>query len=105
EAAGQALLATLLIDEGGLPALLAEVADLFSRLDGDGRHLQRGLDLSDLLRQRSRQRVAQREDPRGPKARGLAPADPRKLAANLLQPPPRLRRSGLARLCTRGGTP
>src|SRR5262245_46096979 len=73
EAARQALLAAFLVHEGRLPALLAEVADLLSRLGGD-RHLGSGLRLADVLGERPRQRVGQRQDLGGSEARRLTAA-------------------------------
>src|SRR4029450_3180070 len=86
EAARQALLAAFLVHEGRLTALLAEIADLLARLGAGDRHLGSGLHLADVLRERPRQGVGQGEDLRGPEARRLTAADPRKLADDLFQP-------------------
>src|SRR5881628_3625369 len=56
EPARQALLAAFLVDEGRLPALLAEVADLLSRVDGRG-GLGRRLQLADVLGEGARECV------------------------------------------------
>ena len=87
EAARQALLAAFLVHERRLPALLAEVADLLSRFGGGDGHLGSGLHFTDMLGERARQSVRQREDLRGPEARRLTAADPRELADDLFQPP------------------
>src|SRR5262245_12318649 len=61
EAAREALLAALLVDEGGLPARLAEVADLTgTRRRARRRH--RPAHLADVLAEHARERVRQRQD-------------------------------------------
>src|SRR5260370_63140 len=77
EAAGETLLAAFLVDEGRLAALLAEVADLPLAVPGRDRRFRRRLDVADVLGQRPRQRIAQREDLAGPEARRLRASAPR----------------------------
>src|SRR5215467_13482728 len=72
EPARQALLAAFLVDEGGLPALLAEVADsppLLQLRPAWWRAFR--LDLADVLGQRAGQRIRQREDLAGAEAHRL----------------------------------
>src|SRR5687768_8765089 len=88
EAAGQALLATLFVDEGRLAALLAEVADL-----ARARRARRGGDglahLADVLAEHARERVGQREHLGRAEAGGLAAPDPQELVDDLLEAPAR----------------
>src|SRR5581483_11985043 len=79
EAAGQALLAALLVDEGRLAALLAQVAD---RLAPAGRRQlrRRRLDLAGVLGQDARDGVGQGEDLGGAEAHRLAAPDAAQLA-------------------------
>src|SRR5438046_5110592 len=88
EAARQALLAAFLIDEGRLPALLAQIADpLAGTVSGLGCAAGRQ-QLADVLGQRARQRVRQRQAlGRGEPAR-LTPTDARELTDDLHAPPP-----------------
>src|SRR5439155_555061 len=86
EAAREALLTPFLIDEGRLPALLAEVADLLAAVAAHHGQLRRWLDLADVLGQRASERVRERQDLGGPEARRLAAADPRELADDLFKP-------------------
>src|SRR5262249_59060436 len=70
EAAGDALLAAFLVDERGLAAFAAEIADLPPLR---ARLLGRRLPLPHVLAQRARQRVGKREDPGRAGAGWLAP--------------------------------
>src|SRR5262249_24796504 len=67
ESAGQALLAALFIDEGGLTTFLAEIADLLAGVDlaaslGACRRIVAHLHLTDVLGQGTGQRIRKRQD-------------------------------------------
>src|SRR5580765_5610015 len=84
-AARHALLAPFLVDQRGLAALLAQIADR----PGHGRGArprpgQRPL-LPDVLTEHPRERVRQGEHLRGPEAGRLTAADPRELTDDLLE--------------------
>src|SRR6185503_13396317 len=92
-AARQALLATFLVDEGRLPALLAEIADAALIVGArHGRSLGRRLELARVLGQRARERVRQREHLALAEAQWLGAADAGELADDLLEPPLRRHR-------------
>src|SRR5262245_65805818 len=87
EAARQALLAALLIDKGGLPALLAEIADPLPCAHVSRRRIPRWLDLADVLGQGPGQRIGQGQDFSRAKTSRLTTADPGKLADDFLESP------------------
>src|SRR2546428_3282934 len=88
EAARQALLAPFLIDKGRLPALLAQIADpLAGTVSGLACPAGRQ-QLADVLGQRARQRVRQRQDLGRAEPGRLTAADARELTDDLLEPPP-----------------
>src|SRR5262244_3403149 len=87
EPARQALLATFLIDEGRLAALLAEIADAPPLFElGSARRRVLGFHLADVLGQRASQRVGQREDLARAKTHRLGAADAGELADHLFEP-------------------
>src|SRR5882672_12118446 len=97
EAAGQTLLATFLVHEGRLPALLAKIADPAAAPFGRFRGRRRGTAAdADVLSQRAGEGVRQRAHLGRSEARGLAAADPRELADDLLEPPAGRQRRGQA---------
>src|SRR5260370_41104903 len=75
KAAAQALLAAFLVDEGRLPAFLAEVAHGLLSRKRKLPDLPWALDLADVLGQRPGDRVRQRENLRSAKAHWLSTAD------------------------------
>src|SRR5688500_6894314 len=87
EAAGQTLLAALLVHERRLTALLAEVADPPARLHLRRLHGARVLELPDVLGQRAGQGVGQRQDLAGAEPHRLRTANPRELADDLFESP------------------
>src|SRR5262245_33931685 len=85
ESAGEALLAPFLVDEGGLPAFLAEIADApKAALTVARPAVMAGPRLPDVLGQRARQRIGKRKDLRRAEPRRLTAADTRELTADFL---------------------